>query len=99
MVDFEELVADTATCCAFLLPRPALGREAADRGMNKLLDPAGGAAGLLTTNWDVIVVGEFRYSTFANKISFDLTVLQGAGPAGIIVADRMSESGLKTYVY
>lgn len=47
----------------------------------------------LSTQWDVIVVGKL-----ALQYAVTSTNESGAGPAGIIVADRMSEAGLQTYV-
>lgn len=63
-------------------------------GINAL--PAGSAsnAGWLSTAWDVIVVGKLLF--LPSEIETDRSSPKGAGPAGIVVADRMSETGLKT---
>lgn len=47
------------------------------------------------SEWDVIVVGRLGQDNSA-VIEVKLTTLTGAGPAGIVVADRMSEAGKKT---
>ena len=54
----------------------------------------------LSTKWDAIVVGE---SWLENPVSSlrgaNETTISGAGPAGIIVAERMSEAGQKMYAH
>ena len=54
-------------------------------------------ANWLTTTWDVIVVGELLTGPPVDSIALaDQIVISGAGPAGIIVAERMAEGGKKT---